>query len=100
MNETVNKLLGRAATQRNLIKLEKWAHRNLMKSSEGKSSVLPLGRNNHKHQYSLRANQLKSILAEKDLGVLMENQLTTSQQCAESPLRIRLQGDDQCRPVE
>lgn len=74
MNETVSKVQGRAETQRNLIKLEKWADRNLMKSNEGKSSVLPLGRNSQRHQYSLRANQLKSCLAEKLLGrVLMEN---------------------------
>lgn len=93
MNENISKVQGRDATQRNLIRLEKWAVRKLMKSSKGPSSVLPLGRNYHRHLYSLRANQLKSGLAEKDLGVLMENQLTMSQQCAESPLHIRLQGE-------
>ncbi|RMC13316.1 hypothetical protein DUI87_10851 [Hirundo rustica rustica] len=97
MNETVSKVQGRAATQRNLIKLEKWADRNLMKNNEVKSSVLPPGRDNHRHQYSLRANQLKSSLAEKDLGVLME---AMSQQCAESPLHVRLQGEDQRLPHE
>lgn len=46
------------------------------------------------NQYSLRANQQKSNSTEKDLGWK-----TRSQQCAESPLHIRLQGEDQCPPA-
>lgn len=41
---------GRAAIQRNFARLEKWAGRNLTNFNKEKSKVLPLGRNNPRHQ--------------------------------------------------
>lgn len=41
---------GRAAIQRNLAGLEKWAGRNVTKFNKVKSKVLPLGRSNPGHQ--------------------------------------------------
>lgn len=44
--------------------------------------VLHLGKNNCVHQYTLGVDLLQRSSTEKDLGILMDNRLAASQQCA------------------
>jgi len=70
---------GCAAIQQDLDRLESWAERNVKNFSNSKCRVLHLGRNNSNR---LGDDLLQSSSMERDLGVLVDDKLTMSQQCA------------------
>lgn len=71
-----NTLHGCAAMQRDLDRIESWTRKNIMMFSKGKCEVPHLRRNDTLQQYMLGSGHLESSFDWKNLGVLVEKEVT------------------------
>ncbi|RMC13226.1 hypothetical protein DUI87_10760 [Hirundo rustica rustica] len=73
--------LGTRKSKNQKAKCRLWTEKSSLKFNKGKCRVPHLGRNNPSHQQRLGVDLLESSSVQKDLGALVDNKLSMSQQC-------------------
>ena len=73
----------RESIQHDIDKVKEWSDVWLMPFNVDKCKALHVGRNNIKHNYIMRDEILKSVTEERDLGVIISEDLKCSKHCLE-----------------
>jgi len=81
LSDTVDTPEGWNGIQRDLDRLQRWAHANFMKFSKAKCKALPMGRGNAKHKPRLGGEWIEGSPEEKDLGLLVDEKLNMTWWC-------------------
>ena len=74
----------RVAFQQGVDSLHRWSAEWQMPFNEDKCHVLHVGRTNARYQYSMGGAVLESVMQEKDVGVIIAENLKPSLQCAKA----------------
>ena len=74
----------RDSFQEMLDKLEAWSQDWQLLFNRGKCKVIHCGKNNPRQEYTIGGHRLESSKQEKDLGVLIDENLKPSSQCAKA----------------
>ncbi|GAB0179637.1 mitochondrial enolase superfamily member 1 [Grus japonensis] len=78
----VDILQGRATLQEDLNRLEELANKSFIKFNKYKCKVLHLGKHNPRMQHRMGSTWLEMSSVARDLGVLVDNKLNMSEECA------------------
>jgi hypothetical protein len=81
MGKGVSTVEGVQQLEEDLLKLGNWANDWQMSFNTDKCSVIHLGSDNPKHQYSLCGSVLRESTIERDLGIMVDSSMKFTEQC-------------------